>query len=108
MDITVAIDCMGGDHGPHVTVPAALQFQRRHAGVSIILVGPNDALEPALRAAGAASSPQLRVQHASQQVGMDESPAQALRLKRDSSMRVAVNLVKSGSAHACVSAGTRG
>lgn len=108
MDITVAVDCMGGDHGPRVTVPAALDFQRRHAGVSIILVGPSDALEPQLLAQRAASGPRLRVQHASQQVGMDEPPAQALRLKKDSSMRVAVNLVKSGAAHACVSAGNTG
>jgi phosphate acyltransferase len=108
MDITVAIDCMGGDHGPRVTVPAALAFQRSHAGVAIILVGPSDTLESALRAQGAAVGPNLRLQHASQQVGMDEPAAQALRFKRDSSMRVAVNLVKSGAAHACVSAGNTG
>ena len=108
MDITVAIDCMGGDHGPRVTVPAVLAFQRRHAGVEIILVGPRDALESALREQGAAAGQQLRVQHASQLVSMDEPPAQALRFKKDSSMRVAVNLVKSGAAHACVSAGNTG
>jgi glycerol-3-phosphate acyltransferase PlsX len=108
MDITVAIDCMGGDHGPRVTVPAALAFQRRHAGVDIILVGPRDALESALRAQGVTAGPRLRVQHASELVSMDEPPAQALRYKKDSSMRVAVNLVKSGAAHACVSAGNTG
>jgi len=105
MDITVAIDCMGGDHGPRVTVPAALDFQRRQAGVAIVLVGPQDVLEAELRARHATSGPRLRVQHASEQVSMDEPPAQALRFKKDSSMRVAVNLVKSGAAHACVSAG---
>lgn len=108
MDITVAIDCMGGDHGPRVTVPAALRFQREHASVAIILVGERDALESALRAQGTTTGPGLRVQHASQQVSMDEPPAQALRMKKDSSMRVAVNLVKSGAAHACVSAGNTG
>lgn len=108
MNITVAIDCMGGDHGPRVTVPAALRFQREHASVAIILVGERDALESALRAQGTATGPGLRVQHASQQVSMDEPPAQALRMKKDSSMRVAVNLVKSGAAHACVSAGNTG
>src|SRR3970040_973531 len=108
MDIAVAIDCMGGDHGPRVTVPAALAFQRGHAGVEIILVGPRDALESSLREQGAAVGQHLRVQHASQLVSMDEPAAQALRFKKDSSMRVAVNLVKSGAAHACVSAGNTG
>ncbi len=108
MDITVAIDCMGGDHGPRVTVPAALEFQRAHEGVSMILVGAREALEATLRAQGASVGPRLRVQHAAEQVDMDEPPAQALRYKKDSSMRVAVNLVKSGAAHACVSAGNTG
>jgi glycerol-3-phosphate acyltransferase PlsX len=108
MEITVAVDCMGGDHGPRVTVPAALEFQRRHAGVDLILVGTRDALESELRAQGVSAGPHLRVQHASEQVGMDEPPAQALRFKKDSSMRVAVNLVKSGAARACVSAGNTG
>lgn len=108
MEITVAIDCMGGDHGPQVTVPAALEFQRRNAAVDIILVGRRDALEAALRAQGAAPGPRLHLQHAAEVVGMAEPPAQALRLKKDSSMRVAINLVKSGAAHACVSAGNTG
>jgi len=108
MDITVAIDCMGGDHGPHVTVPAALEFQRAHPQVDLVLVGLRDALEAELGANGAAPGPRLRVHHASEVVAMDEPPAQALRYKKDSSMRVAVNLVKSGAAHACVSAGNTG
>jgi glycerol-3-phosphate acyltransferase PlsX len=108
MDITVAIDCMGGDHGPHVTVPAALDFQRTNPGVAVVLVGLRDALEAELAAHGAAQGPGLRVQHASEVVAMDEPPAQALRYKKDSSMRVAINLVKSGEAHACVSAGNTG
>ena len=99
---------MGGDHGPRVTVPAALEFQGRHPDVSIVLVGPAAALEAELRARGAAEGARLRVQPASQVVGMDEPPAQALRGKKDSSMRVSVNLVKSGAAHACVSAGNTG
>ena len=108
MDISVAIDCMGGDHGPHVTVPAALALQRGQADVAIILVGPRDALEAELSRCGAQAGPRLRVQHASEVVRMDEPPTQALRYKKDSSMRVAVNLVKSGEAHACVSAGNTG
>ena len=99
---------MGGDHGPQVTVPAALEFQARLADVDIVLVGLADALQSELAARGAAPGPRLRVRAASQTVAMDEPPAQALRYKKDSSMRVAVNLVKSGEAHACVSAGNIG
>ena len=98
---------MGGDHGPHVTVPAALQFQARVSDVEIVLVGVREAVEAELAARGAATGPRLHVQPASQVVAMDEPPAQALRYK-DSSMRVAVDLVKSGEAHACVSAGNTG
>jgi glycerol-3-phosphate acyltransferase PlsX len=108
VDITVAVDCMGGDHGPHVTVPAALEFRREHPDVDIVLVGQREAIEAELAAQHAAAGPNLRVHHASEVVGMDESPVKALRFKKDSSMRVAVNLVKSGTAHACVSAGNTG
>ncbi len=99
---------MGGDHGPRVTVPAALAFQARLADVEIVLVGLRDALESELAARGARPGPRLRVHHASEVVAMDEPPAQAMRNKKDSSMRVAVDLVKSGEAHACVSAGNTG
>src|SRR6185436_17802806 len=94
----------GGDHGPHVTVPAALDFRRANADVELILVGLRDAIESELAQHGAAPGAGLRVQHAAQTVAMDEPPVQALRLKKDSSMRAAVNLVKSGEADACVSA----
>ena len=99
---------MGGDHGPHVTVPAALEFRRGNADVEIVLVGLSDAIEAELATHGAAPDARLRVRHATQSVAMDEPPAQAMRYKKDSSMRVAVNLVKSGEAHACVSAGNTG
>jgi phosphate acyltransferase len=99
---------MGGDHGPHVTVPAALAFQARLRDVDIVLVGLRDALEAELTARRAAAGPRLRLHHASEVVAMDEPPVQALRYKKDSSMRVAVNLVKTGEAHACVSAGNTG
>jgi glycerol-3-phosphate acyltransferase PlsX len=108
VDITVAVDCMGGDHGPHVTVPAALEFQREHPGVDIVLVGIREALEAELRAQGAQPGTRLRVHDATQVVAMDEPPVQALRFKKDSSMRVAINLVKNGEANACVSAGNTG
>jgi len=99
---------MGGDHGPHVTVAAALDFLTQASGVDVILVGVPDALQTELKARGAAAGPRLRVHPASEVVGMDEPPAQAMRYKKDSSMRVAINLVKSGEAHAAVSAGNTG
>ncbi|MEO8137256.1 MAG: phosphate acyltransferase PlsX [Betaproteobacteria bacterium] len=108
MDIKVAVDCMGGDHGPLVTVPAALNFQKRFPSVDLILVGLADVIASELKKCNAAENQHLRVQHASQVVTMDESTATALRVKKDSSIRVAVNLVKSGEAHACVSAGNTG
>jgi phosphate acyltransferase len=99
---------MGGDHGPHVTVPAALAFQASAPDVEIVLVGIGDAIERELKARGASAGPRLRVHAAGEVVAMDELPVQALRYKKNSSMRVAVNLVKSGAAHACVSAGNTG
>ncbi|HKU45263.1 MAG TPA: phosphate acyltransferase PlsX [Burkholderiales bacterium] len=102
--ITVAVDCMGGDHGPHVTVPAALEFQARLPDVGLTLVGLPDAIQRELKGA----HERVTVQAASEVVGMDEPPAQAMRYKKDSSMRVAIDLVKSGAANACVSAGNTG
>jgi len=99
---------MGGDHGPGVTVPAALEFQARQADVALVLVGRRAEVAAQLASRGVAEGPRLRLRDASEVVGMDEPPAQAMRYKKDSSMRVAVNLVKSGEAHACVSAGNTG
>lgn len=106
MTSRIAIDCMGGDHGPSVTVPAATQFLAQHPAAHLILVGQEDVLRPLLGVD--AENPRLRIVHASEVVEMDESPALAMRNKKDSSMRVAVNLVKSGEADACVSAGNTG
>jgi glycerol-3-phosphate acyltransferase PlsX len=108
MDVTIAVDAMGGDHGPHVTVPAAVEYLRSSPGDTIVLVGLPDSIEAELRALGATTGPNLRIHAASEVVGMDEPPQQALRNKKDSSMRVAINLVKSGEATACVSAGNTG
>ena len=108
MDITVAIDVMGGDHGSHVTVPAALKFLQTNPDINLILVGLPDVINAELRTRKAEVGPRLRVHAASEVVTMDESPALALKNKKDSSMRVAANLVKSGEAHACVSAGNTG
>src|SRR6266850_2316845 len=93
----------------HLTAPAvAIELQARLSDVQIVLVGVRDALEAQLAARGAAAGARLRVQPASQVVAMDEPPAQAMRYKKDSSMRVAINLVKEGEAHAAVSAGNTG
>ncbi len=108
MAVTVAVDCMGGDHGPSVTVPAAVEYLRAAADVNIVLVGLQDAINQQLRSLSVENMPQLSVLHASEIITMDESPAVALRGKKDSSMRVAINLVKDGSAHACISAGNTG
>ena len=99
---------MGGDHGPHVTVPAALGLLARLGDVELVLVGREDAIATELRACGAAQEARVRVHPAAEVVAMDEAPAQALRYKKHSSMRVAINLVKTGEAHACVSAGNTG
>lgn len=107
MDITIAIDAMGGDHGPKVTVPAALAYLRKNPDDTIVLVGLEDAIKAELGSFKLPSS-QLRIHSASEVVGMDESPQLALRGKKDSSMRVAINLVKNGEAGACVSAGNTG
>ena len=108
MTVTLAIDCMGGDHGPSVTVPAALHFLRADRDTRIVLVGRPEAIEPHLGTALAEFGERLRIQRASEVVGMDEPPALAMRSKKDSSMRVAVDLVKSGDAQAAVSAGNTG
>lgn len=108
MDITLAIDVMGGDHGPHVTIPAALSALEQDDSLNIVLVGLTDAIEAELKVLKAETSPRLRIHHATQVVAMDEQPQSAMKNKKDSSMRVAINLVKSGEALACVSAGNTG
>ena len=105
MAVTLAIDAMGGDHGPVVTVPAALDFLRHDTDCAIILVGREPVLRPLVAAVEAEFGPRLRLAHASEIVEMDEPIASALRSKKDSSMRVAAELVKSGEAQAAVSAG---
>ncbi len=107
-EVTIAIDAMGGDHGPHVTVKAALNAIRREAGINIVLVGLEDAIRVEMDSLGATVGPRLRVTHASEVVSMDDPPAQVLRSKKDSSMRVTANLVKRGEADAGVSAGNTG
>ena len=108
MTITVAIDAMGGDHGVSVTVAAALSYLKHTLDTKIILVGDRDAVERTLAASGRFESQRVSIQLATEVVAMDEAPALAIRKKKDSSMRIAVNLVKEGRADACVSAGNTG
>jgi len=102
----IAVDAMGGDYGPAVVVEGAIAACREF-GASVILVGDRAAIEREVARLGAEHLP-VEIRHASQVVGMAESPAQALRRKRDSSLRVAAQLVKDGEAAAFVSAGNTG
>ncbi len=99
---------MGGDHGPSVTIPAAISFLKKQADAELVLVGVEDVLRAELKKHHADNNPRLTVKHASEVVAMDDPVEVALRRKKDSSMRVAIELVKDGSAHACVSAGNTG
>jgi phosphate acyltransferase len=113
--VRVAIDCMGGDRGLAVTVPAALQCLSESPDLCLLLVGQSEKIREQLKLAGqapeegaTAAGGRIEIVHAPAVVAMDDPPAVALRGKRDSSMRLAVELVKSGRADACVSAGNTG
>lgn len=108
MTITIALDAMGGDHGPRVTVSAALGFLTAQQEARIALVGQPAIIEDELRRLGVKPDERLEIVPATEVVRMDEPPAQALRTKRDSSMRVALTLLRDGRADACVSAGNTG
>jgi glycerol-3-phosphate acyltransferase PlsX len=104
----IAIDAMGGDHGPPVTVGAARLALDEFPGLELVLVGDQKLLQAEAEKNGIADNSRIRIHHASEVVGMDEGPVQALKKKKDSSMRVAINLVADGSVQACVSAGNTG
>ncbi len=108
MPVTVAVDAMGGDHGPSVTLPAALRFLEETPDARVILVGQEGPLKAAMARQKSQAASRVTIHAASEIVEMHEPPADALRRKKDSSMRVAVNLVKDGVAQACVSAGNTG
>mgnify|MGYP000007502737 FL=1 len=99
--ITLSVDCMGGDHGPRVTLAACRRFLRSHPDAHLLLVGRADALK-------GLSDPRVRTVAATEVVEMDDPVEVALRKKKDSSMRVAIEQVKAGAAHAAVSAGNTG
>ena len=106
--VTIALDAMGGDQGPAVVVPAALAVLEKDDSVNLVLVGLSEVLEQAKRKAEDRYGNRLRFVTASEVVAMGEHPAEALRRKKDSSMRRAIELVKGGEADACVSAGNTG
>lgn len=108
MTIKISIDCMGGDHGPSVTIPASVSFANHEPDAELILVGLEDIIRAELKRIGAVDHPRLSVVNATEVVTMDDPLEVALRRKKDSSMRVAVTLVKEGVVQACVSAGNTG
>jgi glycerol-3-phosphate acyltransferase PlsX len=108
MTVKISIDCMGGDHGPSVTIPAAVSFVNHEPEAELILVGLEDVVCAELKKLGAADHPRISVVNATEVVTMDDPVEVAMRRKKDSSMRVAITLVKDGRAQACVSAGNTG
>jgi len=108
MQHKISVDAMGGDFGPPVTVPAALKILKKYENISIILVGDSDKITKILKKKKSLNHPRISVHHTTQVVGMDELPQTALKNKKDSSMRVSINLVKEGAVDACVSAGNTG
>jgi glycerol-3-phosphate acyltransferase PlsX len=105
---TIALDAMGGDYGLPIVIPAAIAALKQYDDIVLILVGDKDKINEELTRQNARLNNRLMIEHASQVVEMDEPPALALRGKKDSSMRVAINLVKAGKADATVSAGNTG
>lgn len=107
MNITLSIDAMGGDHGVKVTVPAVIEALKKFKDLHIIMVGNEALIREELTRANFKSE-KLSIQHAEQVVDMNDPPSFALRNKKQSSMRIALNLVKDDQAQACVSAGNTG
>lgn len=99
---------MGGDHGLDVVIPACIRAAKKNPNLKLLLVGVQDKISAILKKQGVSTSSQFSIIHASEVITMDELPSHALRNKRDSSMRVAINMVKEGRAQACVSAGNTG
>ncbi|HEX4782260.1 MAG TPA: phosphate acyltransferase, partial [Usitatibacter sp.] len=115
MKTVLAVDAMGGDHGPKVTVPACFDFLAAHPGAELLLVGQLPVLEHEISRLGRSSSSapedrasRLTLVEATEVVAMDEDVRTAIRTKKHSSMRIAIDLVKQGRAQACVSAGNTG
>ncbi|NVK43673.1 MAG: phosphate acyltransferase PlsX [Oceanospirillaceae bacterium] len=106
--LTIAVDAMGGDFGPRITVPATVEALQRYPGLTIRLVGQPDVISPLLKKCPSALAERLEVVPADDIIGMDEKPSLALRKGRNSSMYRAMQQVADGQASACVSAGNTG
>lgn len=106
--LTLALDAMGGDHGPHVTVPAALRALKLHSFLKIILVGDKTEIDVYLHQAEPLLLSRIDVIHTDEVVSMTDRPVHALRTRKNSSMRLAIELVRDERAAACVSAGNTG
>lgn len=107
-NLTIALDMMGGDYGPRSSIPAAVNAVNAHANLTLILCGNEQVITKQLESLGSLSHPRLIIRHCSEIVTNACEPAIAVRTKKDSSMRVALDLVKSGEAQACVSSGNTG
>jgi len=108
MQHKISVDAMGGDFGPSVTIPASLKILKKYENISIILVGNSDEITQILKKKKSLNHRRISIHKTTQVVGMDELPQSALKNKKDSSMRVSINLVKEGVVDACVSAGNTG
>ncbi|MBL4623015.1 MAG: phosphate acyltransferase PlsX [Immundisolibacteraceae bacterium] len=108
MKPTLAVDAMGGDHGPAILVPATIEFLVKNPDASVILTGDEDAITSHLPAESKQLQDRYSIVHCDQVVEMDEAPTRAMRNKKNSSMRVALDRVKAGDAQACISAGNTG
>lgn len=106
--VTVSVDAMGGDHGLRVVIPACIAAVKKNKKLHLLLVGDEQQITEHLLQQGMLGHLQLSIVHATEVVEMDELPSHALRNKKNSSMRIAINLVKEGRAEACVSAGNTG
>ena len=104
----IALDAMGGDHGPGVVIPAARKALEEIPDIALVLVGDEQTLKGEIQRQGLQHENRIRIQHASEVVDMDEVPVTALKNKKDSSMRIAIDLVKTQRVQACVSAGNTG
>lgn len=108
MTIRISIDCMGGDHGVSVTVSACVSFVKNEVNAELVLVGKEEAIRAELVKHRAQDHPRLTIVNATEVVAMDDTVEVALRRRRNSSMRLAINMVKDGAVQACVSAGNTG
>src|SRR5436305_15019242 len=107
MQTVIAVDALGCDRGPKPEIEGVI-LAARHYGVKILLVGPEQQLRSELAHHPSARELPIDIVHATEVIGMHEKAAQAVRTKRDSTMRVGLRLVKNGEAHGFVTAGNTG